>query len=119
MVKVESEKGGDMGELKGKRAIVTGGASGIGRAIVERFVRAGAQVVIADCDVPRGEALAAGLGEAARFFAVDVSRREEVEALVAFAVDTFGGLEIMVNNAGIVEPLAKTCWPTISPTSRG
>jgi NAD(P)-dependent dehydrogenase (short-subunit alcohol dehydrogenase family) len=89
------------GDLEGKVAIVTGGASGIGLATVELFLTEGAKVVIADIDRTSGEALAERLGEHARFFAVDVSQRAEVEALVAFACDAFGSLDVMFNNAGI------------------
>lgn len=87
--------------LEGKTAIVTGGASGLGRATVERFVAEGARVVVADQDAERGEALAASLGDEALFRRVDVSRREELQALVDFAVERFGGLHVMVNNAGM------------------
>jgi NAD(P)-dependent dehydrogenase (short-subunit alcohol dehydrogenase family) len=88
-------------ELSGKVAIVTGGASGIGRATVELFRREGAQVVIADVDVPRGEELARALGEATLFKRTDVANADEVQDLVDFAVARFGGLHIMFNNAGI------------------
>src|SRR5438067_4492131 len=87
-------------ELAGKVAIVTGGANGIGRATVELFAAEGAQVVIADLDEPRGAELAAALGGAARFKRADVSRPDEVQALVDFAVAEYGGLHVMFNNAG-------------------
>jgi NAD(P)-dependent dehydrogenase (short-subunit alcohol dehydrogenase family) len=90
-----------MGELDGKVAIVTGGASGIGRATVERFVAEGAKVVVADVADERGEALAEALGEAAAFRHVDVADADAVQRAVDFAVEHFGGLHIMVNNAGI------------------
>lgn len=85
--------------LDGKVAIVTGGASGLGEAVVERFVAEGARVVVADVDTARGEALAGRLGAA--FLRTDVSRREDVEALLAFAVQRFDGLDVMMNNAGV------------------
>ncbi len=88
-------------DLAGKVAIVTGGASGIGRGIVERFVAEGARVVIADVEDDRGEALAVALGPAAFFRRTDVSDPEQVGSLVAAAVEKFGGLQVMVNNAGI------------------
>lgn len=94
-------------ELTGKVAIVTGGASGIGRGIVERFVAEGARVVIADIETERGERLAAELGGEAVFRRTDVSDIEQVGALVAAAVEKFGGLHVMVNNAGISSPLRR------------
>jgi NAD(P)-dependent dehydrogenase (short-subunit alcohol dehydrogenase family) len=88
-------------ELAGKVAIVTGGASGIGRGTVERFVAEGARVVIADIEEDSGEALAAALGDDVLFRRTDVSDPEQVGALVAAAVEKFGGLHVMVNNAGV------------------
>ena len=87
-------------ELSSKIAIVTGGASGLGRATAELFVEEGARVVIADVDVERGEELASKLGPAAVFKRTDVSQAEEVQALVDLAVARFGGLHVMFNNAG-------------------
>ena len=88
-------------ELAGKVAIVTGGASGIGRGIVELFVREGAKVMIADVNPERGEALAARLGAAVRFKRTDVSSPDDIQALVDKTVSELGALHIMVNNAGI------------------
>jgi NAD(P)-dependent dehydrogenase (short-subunit alcohol dehydrogenase family) len=88
-------------ELLGKVAIVTGGASGIGAGIVERFLAEGARVVIADVDRGRGEELAAKLGGDVMFRLTDVSDPAQVSALVESAVETFGGLDVMVNNAGV------------------
>jgi len=88
-------------ELSGKVAIVTGTASGIGRATAELFVAEGARVVAADINAEVGEALAKELGDAVRFKQADVSRAEDIEALVEFAASEFGGLHVMVNNAGI------------------
>ena len=92
-------------ELAGKVAIVTGGASGLGRATVERFVEEGAEVVIADVDAARGQELAEQLGTAAAFKRADVADADEVQALVDFAVGRFGGLHVMFNNAGMAEPI--------------
>jgi len=88
-------------ELAGRVAIVTGGSGGIGRAVVERFAREGARVVVADVDAEQGEELAEALGAAAAFRRTDVADPDDVQALVDFAVDRFGGLDVMVNNAGI------------------
>lgn len=88
-------------ELDGRVAIVTGGASGIGRGMVERFVAEGARVVVADVDDDRGESLAAALGPGVAYRRADVSDPEQVGALVRAAVQEFGGLHVMVNNAGI------------------
>jgi NAD(P)-dependent dehydrogenase (short-subunit alcohol dehydrogenase family) len=90
----------DGNELAGKVAIVTGGSRGIGGAIVERFVEEGARVVIADIDTEHGEALAAALGAVVAFHRTDVSDADTVQAAVDLAVERFGGLHIMVNNAG-------------------
>lgn len=88
-------------ELEGKVAIITGGASGIGRASAELFAAGGAKVVIADLNAEAGEALAASLDGAAVFQRTDVSDAAQVQALVDRAVDRFGGLHIMFNNAGM------------------
>ena len=88
-------------ELEGKVAIVTGGANGIGRAIVETFAEEGGRVVIADIDAPAAEAVAKELGDAVAFHQTDVSDADSVQAAVDFAVERFGGLHVMVNNAGI------------------
>jgi NAD(P)-dependent dehydrogenase (short-subunit alcohol dehydrogenase family) len=83
--------------LKGKIALVTGGASGLGEAIARRYVAEGASVVIADIDVEGGEALVGELGNAARFVHLNVSN----EASWARALETFDRIDVLVNNAGI------------------
>lgn len=88
-------------EISGKVAIVTGAASGIGKATAELFVAEGAKVILADVNPETGESLAAELGSSAVFKQTDVSDAEQVKALVDFAVAHFGGLDIMFNNAGI------------------
>jgi NAD(P)-dependent dehydrogenase (short-subunit alcohol dehydrogenase family) len=94
-------------ELDGKVAVVTGGASGIGRGIVERFLTEGAKVVIADVQHELGEALAADAGADALFHHTDVGDQAQVGRLVTTTVERFGGLHVMVNNAGISSPLKK------------
>jgi NAD(P)-dependent dehydrogenase (short-subunit alcohol dehydrogenase family) len=89
-----------MDRLTGKVAAITGGASGIGAGTVRRFVEEGAQVLIADLDAARGEALAAELGPAAAFLRTDVSREEDVAAMIAETTDRFGRLDVLFGNAG-------------------
>ncbi|MEJ0028800.1 MAG: SDR family NAD(P)-dependent oxidoreductase [Rhizomicrobium sp.] len=113
------------GRLDGKVAVITGGASGIGLAAVERFVAEGARVVFCDLDPAQGRALAASgsaklhharrveggpndgraiaerLGPRARFVAADVTDKASFGAAIQDAVDAFGGLDILVNNAGV------------------
>lgn len=89
-----------MPELDGKVALITGGASGIGEGAVRRFVAAGARVVIADVQDGRGQKLAEELGTATSFRHTDVGQETDVQAAIAHAVDKFGKLDCMVNNAG-------------------
>lgn len=91
--------GGAAGRLSGKRCVITGAAQGIGKAIAERFAAEGAQLLLADIDGAQVESLAADLGQQA--FTADVSRKAEVEALIARAETAWGGLDVLVNNAGI------------------
>ena len=88
--------------LQGKVAVITGGASGIGAASVNRFIQEGARVVIGDIQRGPGEAFAAQFGDKAAFAVCDVTKEEQVAALVDLAVSHFGQLDIMFNNAGIV-----------------
>ncbi|MDL9938114.1 glucose 1-dehydrogenase [Gordonia sp. ABSL1-1] len=87
--------------LSGKVAVVTGGASGLGQGIVEKFLAEGARVVIADIDDEGGRTLADTAGGAAEFVHTDVSDPAQIAAAVDLAVEKFGGLDVMVNNAGI------------------
>ncbi len=87
--------------LQGKVAIITGGASGIGRASAELFVANGAKVIIADVQDAAGSELAATLGEAALFHHTDVASADDMQAVTDLAVAHFGGLDVMFNNAGI------------------
>ena len=93
-----------MKDLKGKVAVVTGGASGIGRAMAERFAAEGMKVVLADIEegaltVAKSEMLATGATVASK--RTDVSRGEDVEALARFTIDTFGAVHVVCNNAGV------------------
>ncbi|MDR6199645.1 NAD(P)-dependent dehydrogenase (short-subunit alcohol dehydrogenase family) [Microbacterium sp. SORGH_AS428] len=92
--------------LESKTALITGGSSGIGRATVEKFLREGAKVMIADVDLARSDQVVTeleGLGFTGSVAAVrtDVSRYEDVEAAVARTVEVFGSLDVIFNNAGI------------------
>lgn len=100
-----------MGRFEGRTAVVTGGASGLGEAMVRLFVAEGGQVVVADVQEARGIALADELGDAAVFTATDVTDEAAVAAAVDLAVNHFGALHAMCNNAGIVGvvgPIAET-----------
>lgn len=91
-----------MPRLAGKRCVITGAAQGIGKAIAERFAAEGATLLLADIDAARVEALAAALGQ--QVFVADVAKKAEVEALIARAAELWGGLDVLVNNAGITHP---------------
>ena len=107
--------------LEGKVAIVTGGASGIGRAICEVFAEEGARLTIADIDVEGGEQTLASVraaGGKAQFVATDVSKEADVEAMVQAAVDAHGGVDILVNDAaafvfGEVQDVSDADWARV------
>jgi 3-oxoacyl-[acyl-carrier protein] reductase len=86
--------------LKDKSIIVTGGGSGFGAAMCRRFAAEGAKVLVADMNGGAAEKVAAEIGSAARPFTADVTRREQVEAMVQDAISRFGALDCIVNNAG-------------------
>ncbi len=92
-----------MALLAGRTAVVTGGAQGLGYAIAEQFIAEGARVILGDLDLDRTRAAADALGGAdvARAVRCDVTSTAEVDGLVAAALDEFGSLDVMVNNAGI------------------
>ena len=89
-----------MGRLAGKAAVITGGASGIGRAAVERFVAEGARVLVGDIDEAGGAELERALGGQAAFQRCDVTSEPDIAALIDAAARRFGGLDILFNNAG-------------------
>ena len=107
--------------LDGKVAIVTGGAAGIGRAICELFASEGAKVVVADIDTDGGqetEDLVGDAGGTATFVATDVSNESEVERLVEAAVDAYGEVNVLVNDAaafvfGTVEQATDADWQRV------
>jgi glucose 1-dehydrogenase len=90
-----------MTRLAGKRAVITGAAQGIGKAIAERFAAEGAVLLLVDID-PAVEAVATALGQ--RALVADLGQKAEVERIIATATAELGGLDILVNNAGITHP---------------
>ena len=97
--------------LKGKVAIITGGASGIGRATARLFVEEGAQVVIADIQEDKGQTVAEELGPNAIFQYTNVRREPDIRAMINRAITHFGHLDCLFNNAGyggVAGPVAET-----------
>jgi NAD(P)-dependent dehydrogenase (short-subunit alcohol dehydrogenase family) len=97
-------------ELEGKVAIVTGGAAGLGEGMSRRFAAEGAKVLIADIDGDAGAALAAEIGANALFVEADVSQLDQIGGLVTTAVERFGGLHVMVNNAGVSSTMHRSIF---------
>jgi 3-oxoacyl-[acyl-carrier protein] reductase len=97
-------------DLTGRRAVITGGAQGFGRAIAERFLASGAKVALWDVDADETARTAESIGTGGEVFTqtVDVSRMEHVDAAAQATVDRFGGIDILVANAGIAGPNHKT-----------
>jgi NAD(P)-dependent dehydrogenase (short-subunit alcohol dehydrogenase family) len=89
-------------QIKGNSFVITGGASGLGAAVAEMLVAAGGHVVVADVKEDEGKAFAAKLGANARFVRCDVTDEAAANAVVKVAVDAFGGVQGLVNCAGIV-----------------
>lgn len=97
-----------MGRLEGKTAIVTGASRGMGAAHARMFVAEGAKVLLTDMRADVGHALAADLGNRAVFAEHDVTSADNWQRIVATAENHFGPVNILVNNAGILGPMAKT-----------
>lgn len=97
--------------LKDKVALITGAASGMGASHARAFVREGARVMIADINDDAGAALAGELGEAARYVHLNVTSAEEWAAAVAATLEAFGKLNVLVNNAGILDGGALGQYP--------
>ncbi len=95
-------------DFTGKVAVITGGANGIGRAVVLGFAQRGAKVVIVDRDAAAGAELAASIGANAVFTSADVSQSADVQAYVKTALDAFGRIDCFHNNAGIEGRVAHT-----------
>ncbi|HLG71119.1 MAG TPA: SDR family oxidoreductase [Chloroflexota bacterium] len=91
-----------MGALDGKVAVITGSAKGIGRMVARAYAREGARVVLADVDEPRMKATAGEIGSAALPIVTDVTNEESVRQCMARAAEQLGGIDILVNDAGIV-----------------
>ncbi len=116
-----SAGGRGIGELDGLAALVTGGASGIGRATAELLATRGASVLVADLDRQGGAEVAAAItaaGGTASFRRVDVTDPADVAAMVGAALDRFGRLDIAVNSAGTVGTYAALCDQTLEEWNR-
>jgi NAD(P)-dependent dehydrogenase (short-subunit alcohol dehydrogenase family) len=99
-VTIAKQREGIMDRLKDQVAIITGGTSGIGRACATAFLREGAHVVIAGRRRDTGSSLAASLGDRATFVAADVTREDDIRALVATTLERFGRIDCVISNAG-------------------
>ncbi|MEM9844111.1 MAG: SDR family oxidoreductase, partial [Pseudomonadota bacterium] len=93
--------------LKDKTILITGASRGIGEAAARHFARAGANVVLAARSRDRVEALAEEIGPNALGIACDVARFGDLETAVKTACDQFGGLDVLIGNAGVIEPVAR------------
>ncbi|KAJ3697576.1 hypothetical protein LUZ61_001281 [Rhynchospora tenuis] len=100
--------GSQSGRLPGKVALITGAASGIGKAAAIRFIENGAKVLLADVQDDLGKSIANDLGPNASFIHCDVTNEQEISSSVEHAVAQYGQLDVMYNNAGIIGTLAPT-----------
>ena len=91
-----------MGRLDGKVVLVTGAARGMGEAMARLFASEGASVSLCDRRVEEGEAIASALGDAARFVELDIASEDSWKQAIAATTDAFGGIDVLVNNAGII-----------------
>ena len=94
-----------MGRLTGKKAIISGGASGIGAASAKHFIAEGAQLVIGDINVEKGQAIAARYGDELGFVELDVTSPDSWDAAMAYASEQMGGLTTVINSAGVSIPI--------------
>jgi len=111
-----------MGRVAGKVAIVTGGASGMGKADAIALAREGARVVVADLNAEGGQAVADAIGDSATFMRLDVTDEDNWQSVVAATVEKFGRLDILVNNAGTLsrhafEDLPEDEWDRVMATN--
>ena len=109
-------------DLSGKVAIITGAATGIGKSSAEALHAAGASVVIADIDTDEGEVTANAFGDRAAFVRTDVRQMPDMQAMANLAVERFGGIDILVNNAarainGVVDEIDEETWTTVIDTN--
>lgn len=109
-------------DFAGKVVVVTGGAQGIGRACVDAFLEGGAKVLLADIDPEAGEAAVGELAGKTAFARTDVRSMGDMEAMAAKAVELFGGIDILVNNAarainGVVDQIDEETWTTVIDTN--
>ncbi|GMA65073.1 glucose 1-dehydrogenase [Alicyclobacillus fastidiosus] len=97
-----------MGRLDGKVALITGAAQGMGASHARKFIKEGAKVILTDINEKGGSALAEELGSNALFLKHDVTSKESWEQVVEKGISTFGEITVLVNNAGVLGPIAKT-----------
>ena len=96
-----------MTDLTGKSVLITGASRGIGEATAREFAALGANVVLAARSTGEIARIAGAIGDAARFIACDVSHFDDVQAAVELCLSAFGGLDILIGNAGVIEPISR------------